>query len=74
MLAFLFGPLYYIAKGMWKKGLSLLFLSTACTLVMVPFVPEPVLRGISFGFQALFAMNANVDYYRKKVLGEDFWW
>jgi len=32
VLAFLFGPVYYIAKGMWKKGLALLL---ACVLVVI---------------------------------------
>ena len=74
---FLFGPFYYLAKGMWKKAISL---GSAC------FVAVAILQGIlaAMGISddgvtvvisaAVFATRANIDYYKKIVLGDNGWW
>jgi hypothetical protein len=78
VLAFLFGPLYYVAKGMWRKGLTLFVACFAATLVA-----ELVLtvlgfqrfgKFLTYGVAAVFAVRANVDYYKKMVLGDNGWW
>ena len=56
---FLFGSLYYLAKGMWGKGLILLAASIIIGLV---FAPAAVVIWV------MCAMWANGDYYRLKVL------
>jgi Protein of unknown function (DUF2628) len=77
-LAFLFGPIYYMAKGMWRKGLSLFFV---CALVVVVLSLALELSGfgklansLGYGVSAIFAMRANIDFYKKMVLHENGWW
>lgn len=78
VLAFLFGPLYYLAKGLWKKALVLFAICLAVSLVA-----DVVLRVLglarfsdatTFGVAAVFALRANIDYYKKQVLGDNGWW
>lgn len=77
ILAFLFGPLYYLTKGMWKKAivltlvgiialvaLSLLFSALDIDIKM----PEGAVVAAWFG------SRANFDYYKKMVLGDNGWW
>ncbi len=72
-LAFFLGPFYYLAKGLWQQ--ALLFLGAAVALVIVLDVSglEGLARGVGYGFGALYALRANVSYYRKAVLGESPW-
>lgn len=78
ILAFLFGPFYYLAKGMWRKSISLLAVCLAAVLIleflltMIGF--ERFSRSLGYGIAAVFAIRANVDYYKKMVLGENGWW
>ncbi|RRS03027.1 DUF2628 domain-containing protein [Aquabacterium soli] len=78
ILGFLLGPLYYLAKGMWKKALSyfgagLLFLVLAgAALDLVG--QGKVADALGYGLAALFGVRANIDYYKKMVLGENGWW
>ncbi|PLK47805.1 DUF2628 domain-containing protein [Uliginosibacterium sp. TH139] len=78
VLGFLFGPLYYVSKGMWKRGVSLLSL-----MVIVITVVELILDALGFGGLskaagygacAVFAVRANTDYYKKMVLSDNGWW
>ena len=34
LLAFFFGPFYYLVKGMWKKGITLLAISIIVVLIL----------------------------------------
>lgn len=75
--AFLFGPFYYLAKGMWKKGVVLFALSVAAIVIM-----ELILDAIGmsrsnvsrFIAPAVFGTRANIDYYKQIVLGDKGWW
>ena len=78
ILAFLFGPFYYLAKGMWRKGI-VLFVLCLIGILVLDFVM--VLAGFGkyanatgFGAAAVFAVLANRDYYSKMVLGRNGWW
>lgn len=78
VLAFLFGPIYYIAKGMWKRALSLFF---ACFVVLfgLAIILEwagmgAIARFLGYGAAAVFAVRANIDYYKKMVLNDNGWW
>jgi hypothetical protein len=78
LLAFLFGPFYYLAKGMWKKGLVLFGI---CFLIVVVLELGLELVGlgrignaIGYGVGAIFALRANIDFYKKMVLGDNGWW
>lgn len=78
ILAFLFGPFYYIAKGMWKKGI-VLFLICAVVVILIEIIFEMVGferlgNSVGYGASAVFAVRANIDYYKKMVLGENGWW
>ena len=78
VLAFLFGPFYYLTKGMWRKALSM---SLICFVVL--FVIGIILdalgvsfldRALGYGVAAVFAIRANIDYYKKMVLADNGWW
>ncbi|MBL0089748.1 MAG: DUF2628 domain-containing protein [Ideonella sp.] len=73
---FFFGPFYYLAKGMWKKGLSLFGV-----VVVLLIVGEAIASAMHWpdGFLSVigpvvFAVRANIDYYKKMVLGDNGWW
>jgi uncharacterized protein YebE (UPF0316 family) len=78
ILAFLFGPFYYAAKGMWRKAISLFALMAAIVialgLVLDAFGLERVANALGYGVGAVFAVRANIDYYKKMVLGDNGWW
>lgn len=76
LLAFLFGVFYYIAKGMWKKGLTL----QAIAIVAV-FVLAVIFEAIGWSpdmlwiFAAAFMSgHANASYYRFAKEGHTGWW
>jgi hypothetical protein len=78
ILAFLFGPFYYLAKGMWKKGLAL-FGACVAAIVVIGFALDlvgltKIANALGYGAAAIFAVRANIDYYKKMVLGENGWW
>jgi hypothetical protein len=73
---FLFGPFYYLAKGMWKKAI-VLFALCVVAVAIVSIICEAM--GVSdfityFISSAVFGTRANIDYYKKMVLGDDGWW
>jgi hypothetical protein len=80
VFALLFGVLYYVCKGMWKRGVSLALLAIALTLLLVwlatPLgVPADYLHNVATALSALaYAYRANLDYYKHAVLGDDSWW
>jgi hypothetical protein len=69
----LFGLFYYIAKGMWKKGVVLSVLGMLFVIVVTVLFGEKIGNAASFAMPALFISLANLDFYRKMVLDEDFW-
>lgn len=83
VLAFLFGPFYYFAKGMWLRGFTLLFVTTAAFFLVGIFLDlmsasSRVFYAVAFGFAAVYGATANFDYYRSfngllRNLWRDFW-
>ncbi|CAN7264277.1 DUF2628 domain-containing protein [Polaromonas sp. LjRoot131] len=78
ILAFLFGPFYYLAKGMWKKAISL-FVVCVAVVLLLQFVLEMAGLGrfsnsLGYGVAAIFAARSNIDYYKKMVLRQNGWW
>ncbi len=79
---FFFGPFYYMAAGMWKKGLillaGLLLIGFAVGTVWYDLLQlpnsRPLYMGLSVGFGWLIGIMAVYDLYRHKVKKEDFWW
>lgn len=78
ILAYLFGPLYYITKGMWKKGVALfgllLIIVLALGFVLDHFGFEKIANALGYGIGAVFAVRANIDYYKKMVQNDNGWW
>ncbi len=77
ILAFLFGPFYYVAKGMWKKGLAL-FLMLFLIAILLGLGLEYIgygkfAKSLGYGISAIFALRANLDYYKKMVLKNNGW-
>lgn len=72
--AAIFGPLYYIYKGLWKKALLL----TSAILVIIGVVqwvfPTMSINGLSIGLNAgIYGTLANIDLNRKKRFKETVW-
>jgi len=78
VLAFLFGPFYYAAKGMWKRGMAL-FAVCVLAVVILSLILEyfgygSLSRSLGYGVSAIFAVRANIDYYKKMVIKDTGWW
>lgn len=77
ILAFLFGPLYYLAKGMWRRALSYTLLALgAVTLIIMGLDVVgygDFARFLAYGVAGVFAMRANLDFYKSQVLGDNGW-
>jgi hypothetical protein len=64
VLAFVFGPLYFVAKGMWRKGLVLLVVEFTVLMVLgILGVSEIWLRAIGVGFSVIATITANYAYF-----------
>lgn len=77
-LAFLFGPFYYVAKGMWRRAITILAVafvfSAPLTLIFRVLGLEDMERAITLAVSAVFAFKANLDYYFFAKLGKKLWW
>lgn len=77
VLAFIFGPFYYITKGMWKKGLYLFLLTLGLnlmSLVLVSFFTDRDISKVLYIINSsIYGLTANYDYYRYYKLGETTW-
>ena len=77
LLAFFLGPIFYFAKGMWRKGVTSFVLLLLMTIGF-SFLPG-ALSAITVLCSAFFimfisALMAKYDYYRKVILSQRFWW
>lgn len=75
---FFFGPFYYLVKGMWKKAIVLFLLS-----LIVGILIEMILGAMGINIPevmqflpsaVIFACRANIDFYKKMILGDNGWW
>lgn len=73
LLAFFFGPFYYLAKGLWKQAVLYLLLAIAVILLLDAFGLEKISKAVGYGFAAIYSVRANVSYYKKVVLGVTPW-
>ncbi|OMC29311.1 hypothetical protein A5740_17970 [Mycobacterium sp. GA-1841] len=74
ILAFLFGPLYFFVKGMWRKGLTLLGVTVAVAVVFTAIgVGDSLARAIGLGIATMAMSTANYAYYLHVVRGSQSW-
>jgi hypothetical protein len=77
VFAFLFGPFYYLAKGMWRKAIVLAAIVVgalmALEIVLNVAGIGQVAKVLGYGGAAVFGARANLDYYKKVVLGDNGW-
>lgn len=77
VLAFIFSVFYYAFKGMWKKGLVLLAIvlpiAIVLSTVLILLGMEWAVRGVQMAAAFTFGTMAPMDFYAKKVLGDDGW-
>lgn len=79
LLAFVLGPVYYAAMGMWKKGVSLAVLAALLVLLARALLGAAGLAHTGLGAMAyliaplLYASRANIDYFTRVVLHDDGW-
>ena len=69
--AFFLGPLYFLAKGLWRPALVVFGTAVAIGLGLEAMGFGGAKTGIGVGFYCY--MRANVLYYRLKVDGEQPW-
>lgn len=78
-LGFVFGPFYYLAKGMWRKAITFtavgLVVGLALELAMTSagLSETSAYRMSSMVLPVLCATRAYIDYYKKVCLGEEGW-
>lgn len=74
VLAFVFGPLYFMAKGMWRKGLALLVVEFTVLMVLgILGVSEIWLRAIGVGFSVIATTTANYAYFLQVTQASTSW-
>ena len=70
---FLFGPIYYYALGLWKRGTSLLGLAVVFSIVCQHLFGDTALRVVGVTEAALFACLVNYPYFIQVTEGRDDW-
>ncbi|OBJ69657.1 DUF2628 domain-containing protein [Mycobacterium sp. 1274756.6] len=74
ILAFLFGPIYFFVKGMWRKGLSLLLAAIVVSLALSQVeVSDGLNTGIGTAFAAVAMLTANYAYYLHVTKASTSW-
>ncbi|MGH8462711.1 MAG: DUF2628 domain-containing protein, partial [Pseudomonas sp.] len=72
-LAFIFGPFYFLAKGLWRQTVVYVLIGIALALVLDALGMDKVIRALGFGFSAVYAIRANISYYKKVAEDEAPW-
>jgi hypothetical protein len=73
LLAFLFGPIYYAIKGLWRPAVSYLVLVVALALLLDVLGLDRLARAVGYMAATVYALRANLNYYRKMVLRQTPW-
>ncbi len=75
--AFVFGPFYYLYLGMWRKAITLSLFALVIDVILGmagDALNVPIDKFLWIVSAVIFKQCANVDYYRKTVLGRKEWW
>ena len=77
ILGFLFGPIYYIIKGMWKKAITLILISAVIIFIMniiAVMLGKPFIANMAnFTGAAICGSRANIDYFKKIRMNDNGW-
>ncbi|MDI9238254.1 DUF2628 domain-containing protein [Lysobacter sp. LF1] len=73
VLAFFFGPFYYLIKGMWRPAVAYLLIVFAIVVVLELAGLGRLARSVGYGMAAVYSLRANITYYRQRVLEEYPW-
>ncbi|MBI5558480.1 MAG: DUF2628 domain-containing protein [Deltaproteobacteria bacterium] len=73
IVAFIFGPLYYVAKGLWRQAIVYLLLSVALGFLLEALGFHEIAKAVGYFFAAIFGLRANTSYYKKIVLCQTSW-
>lgn len=73
LLAFFFGPVYYLIKGLWRPAVAYLLIIVSLAVVLDVAGLDRLARSVGYGMAAVYSLRANLAYYRKTVLGEYAW-
>lgn len=73
ILAFFFGPFYYLAKGLWRQAIIYFIFAVAVFLLLEAIGLGQFSRSVGYGLAAGYAVRANISYYKKVVLGNIPW-
>lgn len=67
--AFLFGPIYFLVKGMWKGAITTLMIAILIVIIG-NFLPDAIGRAVGMASAMLCGLSANYTFYRSKVLDQ----
>jgi hypothetical protein len=73
ILAFLFGPFYFLVKGLWRQALAYVIIAITFAMVMELIGLGKFIRAIGYGFAAAYALRANVSYYQRVIQQQAPW-
>ncbi|MGJ0636499.1 DUF2628 domain-containing protein [Xenorhabdus bovienii] len=71
-LAFIFGIFYFLAIGLWKKGL-ILFIFSILLAIGVTSISETLIYGTMPLTYIMWGFTANYAYYLKEIKSDDGW-
>ena len=70
---FLFGPIYFFALGLWRRGLSMFGVAAVISIVAKHLFGQDALTLAGPAEGALFALSVNYAYFIKCTQGRDEW-
>lgn len=73
VFAFIFGPFYYLAKGLWRRAVLYFIIAVAILFLLEAMGLGRFSRGVGYGVAAVYALRANISYYKKVVLSDTPW-
>jgi len=71
--AFVFGPLYYLVKGMYRKAIFGLMCGFLIIFGLIEVIGQDMVF-TNYVIPIIFGTRANIDYYKKCVLNENGWY
>ncbi len=73
VLGFLFGPIYFLCKGLWRPAIAYFLVTVGIILVSMMIGMDFLGKAVGYGASAAYAYRACILYYRKVVLKEEPW-